>query len=154
MRNLKRLDEILLNNDGTYDPLSDISTLSSKPESFKADFWSLTLSHQHQSHIQSVFFAFRKSLIQNSIFKKFRDTLELQDNIDEFLYRHEVEMMRFVKIIMPSAPIIFDQKTLRFLEKSASFRVNGRRIGRMLIGTIRRHKKIELQTLPAPIGIR
>lgn len=141
IKNLEELDEVLFINDSIYGPLSDISELFQKSDAFQCDFWGLTLSRQKTAHIQSFFFAFRKSLIDNGVFTQFWNTVEPLENKKEIIKRYEIGMTQFVMERGASCKWLFDQKDLTLWERLTAFKFNGRRRGRSLIGSIRWYVK-------------
>jgi rhamnosyltransferase len=139
--NLDQLDEVLFVNDSIYGPLDDLKALFKRTEEVSADFWGLTRSHEIRSHIQSYFFAFRRSLIDTGTFSTFWKSVEPLDNKREIIRRYEVGMTAFVEDRGAITAEIFDQQGLpASLRLRAAF-INGRRKGKSWLTTLRRYLK-------------
>jgi rhamnosyltransferase len=135
--NPDQLDEVLFVNDSIYGPLNDLKALFEKSEKISADFWGLTRSHEIRSHIQSYFFAFRRSLIETGTFSAFWASVEPLNDKREIIRRYEVGMTAFVEDCGAITTQIFDQKALPLHTRLRAAFINGRRKKKSRLSTLR-----------------
>lgn len=123
-------DEILFVNDSIYGPLFDLGPLIQRSEHLDTDFWGLTRCYEIQPHIQSFFFAFRKSLLDNGLFSAFWDSVVPLEDKKDIIRRYEIGMTAFLEERGARCSSLFDQFTLGFSERLMAARANGVRKGK------------------------
>jgi rhamnosyltransferase len=139
--NLDQLDEVLFINDSIYGPLDDLKALFERADKLTADFWGLTRSHEIRPHIQSYFFAFRRSLIETGTFSAFWQSVEPLGDKRKIIRRYEVGMTEFVETRGAITAEIFDQRGLPAGKRLRAAFINGRRKGKSWLTTLRRYLK-------------
>lgn len=99
---VREYDELILANDSFYGPLYPLNRFFSVVSTIKTDYWGMTRSQEcmktkdreYQGHIQSYFLAFRKNVINSSVFKAFWEQLEYPKTMDEAITYYELGINR------------------------------------------------------------
>jgi rhamnosyltransferase len=134
-------DEILFINDSIYGPLYDLKDLFFKTDSLAGDFWGLTRSQEVKPHIQSFFFAFRRSLINNGLFDKFWQQVTPLKNKRDIIKRYEIGMTEFIEHNGGICTQLFDLQKPSLWQSIKAARTNGGRADRSYRSNIRRYWK-------------
>lgn len=95
-----RFDEIICANDSVYGPLFDVASAFDDPRVAPADLWGMCLSEQGTKrrgrracpHVQSWWFAMRKSLLSSTAFPAFWSAVEPLATKDDIVDRYEIGM--------------------------------------------------------------
>ncbi len=95
---VQKFDELLLVNDSFYGPLYSIGDLFDRMEKQDADYWGLSRcpagtfqdKNSYDSHIQSFFLAFRKTVLQNTEFMDFWEKIKYPKTLHEAVTMFEL----------------------------------------------------------------
>lgn len=98
-------EELILLNDSFYGPLYPIEDLFCKMEKIDVDYWGLTRSpegtleggYAYDTHIQSYFLAFRKSILSDKKFREFWERIPYPESFLQAVRLFELECNRLLK---------------------------------------------------------
>ncbi len=68
-KKLAEFDYLILANDSVYGPIFPLTDLYSKMDSKNTDFWGMSINYDPNKHIQSFFYAFRKTVFNDELFQ-------------------------------------------------------------------------------------
>jgi rhamnosyltransferase len=104
----RQFDEIVCANDSVYGPLSDLRPVMSDPRVAGADFWGMVMSAQRGDHVQSWFFAMRRTVIGSDAFGRFWSSVEPQSSKKQVIDRYEVGLTETMTAAGFRAAAIYD----------------------------------------------
>lgn len=97
-------DEMLLVNDTFYGPFYPLKIVMDKMSKVDTDYWGLIRSEGNeplsgglQTHIQSFFWAFRRSVLSNSHFWDFWESMSYAKDYEEAIGFYEIGLNRFLQ---------------------------------------------------------
>ncbi|WP_172961187.1 rhamnan synthesis F family protein [Asticcacaulis excentricus] len=88
--NVREYDEIVISNDSSYGPLTDIGSFFYKSLSIDADIWGASINKQFAPHVQSYFLSFRRGYIASGAFSEFWNSVVPISDKMEMILKYEV----------------------------------------------------------------
>jgi rhamnosyltransferase len=87
---LDDFDELILCNDSCYGPFFSLGQIFEEMDGISCDFWGITNSLQASPHIQSYFMVFKKSVIKDSRFREFWNTVTPLASKIDYILEYEI----------------------------------------------------------------
>ncbi len=127
-------DELILVNDSVYGPFYPLKPIFEKMQKQRCDFWGMTANRYGiadvdtllciklvvQSHIQSYFLVFRKTVLNSNIFYDFMKSIKKENSKNEIIKKYEIGLSQILyKSNFKSATYI---KKYKFVNNSTIFK--------------------------------
>jgi O-antigen biosynthesis protein len=88
---LNTADELIFCNDSCF-TVGDFTHLFAEMDKKSNDFWGITENHGIKPHLQSFFLLFKKNVFLSEFFKKWINSIEKKNNVEEVIMSYEIPL--------------------------------------------------------------
>jgi 2-polyprenyl-3-methyl-5-hydroxy-6-metoxy-1,4-benzoquinol methylase len=93
---LAAYDEVVLMNSSVYGPIGDISATFAAMQEEPCDAWGMVESLEHDRHLQSFFFVFRRPVLSSGAFRAFWDSVLPYRNKRQVIRSYEIGLTQWL----------------------------------------------------------
>jgi rhamnosyltransferase len=94
LKNIKKINQIVIVNDSVYGPISSLEYALSKLEQSDCDIWGINDSYEIAHHIQSYFICFKNRSISEGFVNKYFDSIKIEKSKQDIINNYEVGLMQ------------------------------------------------------------